>query len=186
MKQIVKFNYPKFLLSVFFLLSVNIYMPKVSAQDDDTPADVAPPPLKILSKEEKKTLEALSDVKKRVRISLELMDARLLRAEKFKTDESFKESLDELSGFNAILDDTLNFLVKSDTGGDKIDKRFITFEIYLRKQIPRIEVIRRELPSRYGYHVGNIMKAVREARAKAVEPLFGDSVVPTKKPDEKN
>jgi hypothetical protein len=149
--------------------------------EDEPPPDLAPPPLKMLSKEEQKILDGQNDVKKRVKISLELMDARILKAEKYKGEESFKDTLAELSGFHAILDNTLNFLVKSDNSNDKIDKRFITFEIYLRKQIPRLEVIRREIPHRYGYHVGKLMKAVREARAKAVEPIFSDTVVPDKK-----
>ena len=169
------------LFTFYFLLFTFVAF----GQDDEPPADVAPPPLKLISKDEKKLLDAQNDVKRRVKLSLELMDARLLKAEKLRTEESFSETLVELAGFHAILDNTLSFLFKNDFG-DKIDKRFITFEIYLRKQIPRLEVIRRELPSRYGYHVGKIMKAVREARAKAVEPLFSDTVVPDKKKPNEN
>jgi hypothetical protein len=164
-----------------FVLCASI---SINAQDDDNmPADVAPPPLKLLSKDEKITLEAQgNNLKKRTKVSLELMDARMDRAEKSNSATDFKQSLDELAGFNAILDNTLSFLIKNDSG--KADRSFINFEIYLRKQIPRLETIRREMPVKYGFHVGRIMKAVREARAKAVEPIFDDTVVPTatKKP----
>ncbi len=173
-----------FFYQFVYFFAVFLFVSNSFAQTDDPPADAAPPPMKLISKDEKKLLEAEGDIKKRVKISLELMDARILKAEKLKTEENFNESLTELAGFQALLDNTLSFLIKNDTGGDKIDRRFITFEIYLRKQIPRLEVLRRELPSRYGYHVGMIMKAVREARAKAVEPLFSDTVVPNKKSNE--
>jgi hypothetical protein len=188
MKQCATRISPQVFLTLFLLLFVTLFHQAVSAQtkEEEPPPDLAPPPLKLLSKDEQKSLEAQNDVKKRVKISLELMDARLLKAEQYKTEESFKETLIELAGFHAILDNTMNFLVKNNTDGDRVDKRFITFEIYLRKQIPRLEVIRRELPTRYGYHVGKLMLAVREARAKAVEPIFSDTVVPdNKKPNEK-
>ena len=46
----------------------------------------------------------------------------------------------------------------------------------------RLEVLRRAMPSSYAFHVQRLIKAVREARTKAIEPLFDDTVVPEKKP----
>lgn len=171
---------------VFYLLPFAfclLFNPSIFAQDDP-PNDAAPPPLKTISKDEKKILDAENDAKKRVKVSLELMDARLVKAEKLRTEESYRESLNELAGFHAIVDNTLTYLIDRDKVENKLEKRFIDFEIYLRKQIPRLETIRREMPNRYSYHVGKIMKAVREARARAVEPLFSDSVVPVAKSNE--
>lgn len=165
------------LLLTFFVL------PAISQEDDDAPSDVVPPPLKTISKDEKTTLDSQgTNIKKRTKVSLELMDLRIEKAEKSTTANEFQQSLEELAGFNAILDNTLSFLLRNDSG--KSDRSFITFEIYLRKQIPRLETIRREMPFKYGFHVGKIMRAVRDARAKAVEPLFDDTVVPNaiKKP----
>lgn len=178
-KSIIRPLFFTFLAFIFFALPVLAQAPN----DDEIPADVVPPPIKILSKDEKTSLETLgNNIKKRTKISLELMDARMEKAEKSHSTSDFKQSLEELAGFNAILDNTLSFLIKTDSG--KSDRSFITFEIYLRKQIPRLETIRREMPFKYSFHVGRIMKAVREARAKAVEPIFEDTVVPnaSKKP----
>lgn len=168
-----------FLVFTLLLSSFSI----LGQETDEMPADVVPPPIKILSKDEKTTLESQgSNIKKRTKVSLELMDARIEKAEKSQIASDFKQTLDELAGFNAILDNTLSFLIKTDSG--KSDRSFINFEIYLRKQIPRLEAIRREMPFKYGYHVGKIMRSVREARSKAVEPIFDDSVIPnaSKKP----
>ena len=167
----------------YFLLFTFTAFSTLAQDGDDIPADVVPPPIKILSKDEKTTLETQSNnIKKRTKISLELMDVRIEKAEKSQTASDFKQSLDELAGFHALLDNTLTFLIKTDSG--RSDRSFINFEIYLRKQIPRLEAIRREMPFKYGFHVGRLMKAVREARAKAVEPIFDDTVVPNanKKP----
>jgi hypothetical protein len=172
----------------FYLLSLALCFslcPAVLAQvDEEPPADAVPPPIRTLSKDEKTSLEAQnSNIKKRTKISLELMDARMLKAEKYHSETNFKDSLNELAGFQAILDNALDFLIKNDSG--KSDRSFINFEIYLRKQVPRLEAIRREMPVKYGYYVGRLMRFVREARAKAVEPLFEDSVLPanaSKKP----
>ena len=165
-----------FLFSIFFIGMLFPSASFIAAQGDPATDDVAPPSLRILSKEEKKQLESeKSNVKKRTKISLELMEARLLRAESKNVETQYKQTLDELAGFHAILDNTLDYLI----GADADDRRFITFEIYLRKQIPRLEAMRRTMPFRYGYHVGSLMKALRDAREKAVEPIFDDTVVPT-------
>jgi hypothetical protein len=175
--QFSRFNFFPLILLIFAFYLVSA-MPILAQTEDELPDDVAPPPLKILSKEEKSSLESqTNNIKKRTKISIELMDARIEKAEKFQLETNFKETLVELAGFQALLDNTLDYLFKTDSG--KSDRSFINFEIYLRKQIPRIESIRREMPLKYGYHVGNLMKAIREARAKAVEPLFDDTVVPT-------
>ena len=181
--QKTKFKSSFRIFTFYFLLFTSLAVLVPAQDDDEIPADAAPPPLKILSKDEKNNLESQgSNIKKRTKVSLELMDIRLEKAEKSQSASEFKQSLDELAGFHAILDNTLTFLIKTDSG--KSDRSFINFEIYLRKQIPRLEAIRREMPFKYGFHVGRIMKAVREARAKAVEPIFDDNVVPNagKKP----
>jgi hypothetical protein len=173
----------KFFTFYFLLFTCVAFTCVASAQDDEIPADVAPPPIKTLSKDEKTSLEGQgNNIKKRTKTSLELMDLRMEKAEKSHSASDFQQSLVELVGFHAIVDDTLAFLIKTDSG--RSDRSFITFEIYLRKQIPRLEAIRREMPFKYGFHVGRLMKAVREARAKAVEPIFEDTVVPnaSKKP----
>lgn len=170
-----------FWLSLIF--SILFVFPVLAQIDEEPPADIAPPAMKLLTKVEKDTLQAQDkNLKKRTKVSLELMESRLLKAEKFNIEGRYGATLTELAGFNAVLDNQLDFLVRNDRG--KSDRSFINFEIYLRKQVTRLEAIRREMPSRYGYHVGKLMVSVREARSKAVEPIFGDPVTPTasKKP----
>ena len=162
----------RFLLFTFAFL---IALPAI-AQDD--PQEVAPPPLKIISRAEKSQLDAEIDIKRRTKLSLELMELRLISAETFGKQEEYREMFAELGGFHALMDNTINFLNNSDTNKGKVLNNFKRVELSLRKYVTRLELIRRDLPIKYEFYVRRLVKFVREARTKAVEPLFGDTVLP--------
>ena len=167
------------LLTFYVLLSVSLF-----AQEDQSEI-TAPPPLKTISKEEKTQLAAQNGVKKYTKLSLELMDARLAKAENFNNQQQYAQMFDQLGGFHALVDDTLDYLNKHDTDSGKILNNFKRLEISLRQFAPRLELIRRDLPFKYELYVRKLIIFVREARTKAVEPLFDNSVVSdidTKKP----
>ena len=171
-----------FLLFTFVIcLSSTIY-----AQQEQLPDD-APPPLKIISKNEKNQLEAETNVKKHTTLALELMDTRITNAEGFSTQKEFEKMFGELGSFQALVDTTLNYLNKHDTEGGKVLNNFKRLEMSLRKYSPRLEIIRREVPNKYEPYLRNLIMDLRQARSKAIEPLFDNSIVPDvdkKKPDE--
>lgn len=154
------------------------------AQDPVIDDDIAPPPLKILSQSEKDRLSAETEVKQRTKLGLELMDVRLKQAETLHGAENFDQMFVELGAFHGMMDNMLTFLEKSDRDSRKVIYNFKRFEIGLRGFTPRLELLRRVLPIRYERYVRNLIKYLRNARAKAIEPLFDDTVVPGKKPDE--
>ena len=145
--------------------------------------ELAPPPLRLLSAEEKGKLAAENDVKRRTKLALELMDVRLKQAEAFDATEDHDRMFLQLGGFHGLMDNMLEFLDKSDKDSQKVLGNFKRFEIGLRGFTPRLELIRRDLPIRYENYVRSLIKNLRAARAKAIEPLFDDSVVPVKKPE---
>ena len=166
-----------FSLRLCILLLVSHCLLSAAGAQDDKPENLVPPPLAIVSKGEKSQLDAETDVKKRTQLAIELMDARLIKATELSSKNQHKESLDELGGFQALLRNAFNFLKRNDNGSKKILNNYKKFEISLRGFMPKLEIIRRDMPVRYGYHVRTLIKFVREARADAVEPLFGDSVL---------
>lgn len=173
---------PAYSVFCFLLLTFHFSLfTTVSAQDD--PPEIAPPPLKIVSKAERSRLDAkIAELKDRTKLSLELMDLRLDAAEKFAGGQQFEAMFAELGSFQALMDDSLDYLNRRHTGSDKkVLDNFKRIEIGLRAFTPRIETIRRELPLRYDDYVRKLMKFVRDARTKATEPLFSDSVVPTRR-----
>jgi len=161
-----------------FQFRINQFSHLAPALAQDEPKDSAPPPLKILYKEEKIQLDAENDVKKRTKLALLFMEARLKRAEEFNAQDNFNGMFTELGGFHAIVDNTLDFLKRNDNGGGKVLNNFKRIELNLRTFLARLEVIRRELPIKYEFYVRGLIKLVRDARTKAVEPMFDDSVIP--------
>ena len=177
-------NFHTFLLFTFyFLLLPFVFCVNALAQDetpDTMPDNIAPPVFKAISKDEKTALAGVSDVKERTKLTIDLMEVRLKKAEEQKTNESYTALLDELGTFEALMDDALKFLDKNDNGRGKFMDTSKRFEMALRSFMPRLELIRREVPTRFEYHVRKLLKNVRDARAKAVEPFFSSTVVPDK------
>ena len=149
----------------------------VSAQQDE-PLKAVPPPLKFISKEEKKLLEAKTEMKSRTKLALTLIDANLKEAEALNTQQKYREMFERLGNFHALVDNTLDFLDRNDNGRGKVLNNFKRLEMSLRTYLTRLELIRRELPLEYEFYVRNLAKYIRSARAKAVEPLFGETVLP--------
>src|SRR5260221_6664938 len=149
------------------------------AQEPDDP-DAAPPPLRILSKEEKQLLDSETEVKRHTSTALELMNKRIENAERLSAAGHFDAMYKELGSFHGLMDDALHFLTKQDTDRGRVLNNFKKLEIGLRAFQPRLEVIRRDLSSRYEPYLRTLIKYIHEAREKAIEPMFGNTVVPDK------
>lgn len=165
-----------FIFALFLLLTAHCLLLTASAQETEQ-QDTAPPPLKIISKEETRQLSQETDVKKRTKLALELMEIRLKKAEELNAQQRFSEMFDELGCFHALIDKSIKFLDENDHGGGKILNNFKRVEMSLRAFLPRIELIRRDLPEKYEFYVRALAKQVRQARSKAIEPFFDGSVV---------
>ena len=174
----------RFRRAVFFLVAAHCLLFAAYAQTEQPSDDTsAPPPLKILSKTEKSQIAAVNNIKERTKLALTLMESRLLNAETFSSKEQYREMFDELGGFHALIDNTLDFLKRNNNNSGKVLSGFKRIELSLRKYITRLELIRRELPIKYESYVRQLTKYIRDARTEAVEPLFDDSVMPSAKPE---
>lgn len=167
---------------LFFSLFTIYYSQLTAASAQDEQAELAPPPIRTVTKNEKMRLGSESDLKAHTKLSIELLNGRLSQAEQLNTVTNYDGVFRELGGFQGILDYTLNFLEKRGAGNPKVLDNFKRFEIRLRGFVPRLETIRRDLPLRYEDYVHKLIIYVRESRTKAVEPQFGDSVIPVRKP----
>ena len=139
--------------------------------------EAAPPPLKMISDTERTRLDRERGVKSRTKRSLELMDARLANAEAALRSEDFEKAFEELGVFHALIDDTLAFLGGAEKDSRKVLFNFKRFEIGIRGFTPRLELIRREMPLSHETYVLSLLKQLRDARTKATEPLFGETVL---------
>lgn len=167
-----------FLSSVFCLSGAT-----VSGQERYEVTD-SPPPLKVISAADRKLLDAEKDVKDRTKLALELMEIRLAKASAKSAAEDFAGSFLELGGFHALMHDTLAFLDRSSNGRKQILNNFKRLEIGLRRMAPQLEILRREAPPERERYIYYLAKDLREARSKAIEPLFSDSVVPNRQQEQ--
>ena len=149
-----------------------------AASGQDQPQiQTAPPPLKVVPKAERESLEKEDKAKDRTKLALELMDLRLTKAEAANTSDDLGLMFTELGIFHALMDDTLLFLDDVHRSTGKSLDNFKRFEIGLRRFTPRLEMLRREMPLTHEYYIRSLLRQLRDARTKATEPLFGDSVI---------
>ena len=167
------------ILTLFLvLLSVAGFGQDAFSQDESDYLDAAPPPVRAMSKGELSQLAAKQDVKDRTKLALDLMNVRLTRAEEFNSKGDFDQMYNELGCFHALMVDTLDFLYDSGKDRGGVLGNFKRFEMGLRAFAPRIGVIRRDIPTEYDPYLKSLIRHLRDARTKAIEPLFGDAVVP--------
>lgn len=166
-------------LLVFMVAAIFLSFSDPAAAQEPTPdlSRIAPPPIRVLSKEEKDLLASQTETKKVTKIALELMESRMKKAEEADSQDNFDAMFVELGSFHALMDHTLNFLLDKHGDGKKAFNDFKRYELGLRGFTPRLELIRRDLPIKYEYYVRTLIKYLREARSRAIDPLFGDSVV---------
>ncbi len=143
--------------------------------------DIEPPPLAVLTIDEIDQLKSQADIKDRTRLALELMEARLEKSETLCDQKLYRESLDELGNFQAIVTDALKYLNRNNTGNKKVQYNYKRLDINLRQLMPRLELLRRKMPFRFGYHVKNLMRYVSNTREKATDSLFANTVLPDDK-----
>jgi len=166
------------LFTFYFLLSPFLLGILSTAFAQEITTDVEPPPLRIISKEETSKLEAEKDVKGHTKLAVLFMEARLKKAETFSLESQYQEMFSELGAFHGLVDRSLIFLNKHDTDSGKVLHNLKRLEISLRAFLPRLELIRRELPFRYEFYTRTLIRYVRDARTRAIEPFYDDSVVP--------
>jgi hypothetical protein len=172
--DIPRYSAGRALLFLGLFVSLIALCCSVQAQEPD---ETAPPPLKMLSKTERGQLTAKAEPKERTSLALQLMEARLRSAEKFRTDENYSLMYAELGGFQALMDNTLDFLLRSNIAEGKRLNSLKRLEIGLRSFVPRVEEIRRETPANFEPYLKYLIKYIGDVREKAMQSFFSNTVV---------
>lgn len=166
------------LVSAFLLLSAN-------GQDGRGGVTIAPgpaPPLKYVPAEERARLSQEQDLKDRTRLSIELAEARLARAEQQVASSRFDAASGELGIYQALVEDAMQHLRKEGVpvGGkvpNKIRDIYKRIELVLRAHGPRLETLRRSSPSEEAVNVRAVFEYTRLARAEALNSFYGETVL---------
>lgn len=169
-------NITAFILTAISLL---IFTTAVSAQADD-PLAVAPPPIRSPAKDDVKKLDDETDIKDRTKLALDMLAQHLTQAETKAAAGDNDGMYADLGYFCGLMNYSLNFLLKYDNEGKQSLSNLKRFDLGLRAMLPRIEILRRNAPTTHEEFVRTLIKYVRDARDKALEPMFGDTVLSTK------
>lgn len=152
----------------------------VSAHAQEDPPEAAPPPVKIIPPLVLRQLDAEKDIGDRTKLMIKQLGMTMTGAEKAHSASDHDGMFRELGIFEALIDNSLDFLDGRNDGRGKVLDNYKRIEIALRGFIPRLEAIRREVPVRYEEYVRKLIKYVRDSRTRATEPLFSNTVVRTR------
>ena len=169
-----------FVFALLLFFSLGTYAQPPDDEDEPFDPDAAPPPVRAMSTQERNQLDAEQGLKDRTKLALALMSSRLSKAEELNAKNQYPAMYNELGGFHALMDDTLEFL-ETAPRKDKTLDNLKRFEMTLRSFAPRLGLIRREIPTEYDHYVRSLLRYLRDARTRAIEPLFSNSVVPQRR-----
>lgn len=166
------------------LLSLASYVPAVRAQEPALQQLTAPPPLKVVSREERARIDATKNAKARIRATIELADARLAKAELLTGQHDYEGAQGELGRYGALIEDALNFLSPMVSDRDKTRDLYKRLELALRAHGPRLTAMRRSTPLEYAVWIKELEDFARKGRTEALNSFYGHTVVrePQQKP----
>ena len=164
--------------ALLFLLAF-VFVPGVRAQEaipSPTPL-TAPPPPKIIAKEERLQLDQAGDSKARIRTTIDLAAARLTRAEQLTKEANYDAAGVEVGSYEALIQDALDFLDSIKRDSNKMRDLCKRLELALRAHGPRLTTMRRETPLEYAVWIKKVEEFARAARTEVLNTFYGHTVV---------
>ena len=156
-------------------------VPALRAQDRRNPQMPAPPPLKLIPKDERAQINEAKDAKDRLRKTIEFAEIHLQHAEALTSQEKYESVLIELGGYLALIDDALKFLAQMNHDSGKTRDLYKRLELDLKADGPRLTAMRRVTPLEFAIRVKEIEDFAREGRTEALESFYGHTVIREKK-----
>jgi hypothetical protein len=169
------------LLVIFvFVMSAGL----VTARGQDTPAAqpsptplTAPPPIRIITKEERAQIDQAGDSKQRLRLTIQIAGARLTRAEQHTAQGNYDEASAEVGSYHALIEDALEFLNTMKRDSNKTRDLYKRLELALRADGPRLTTMRRTTPLEYAVWIKKVEEFARASRTEALNSFYGHTVV---------
>lgn len=173
------------LLCGFALLCV----PAVCAQEPQpqpTPL-TAPPPFKMIVKEEREQIDAEKDPSKHLRLIIDFATAHLTRAEDHTARSNYEAASAEVGMYHALIENALQFLSTFKRDSNKTRDLYKRLELALRAHGPRLTSMRRTTPLEFAVWIKQVEDFAREGRTEALNSFYGHTVEkekPNPKPKE--
>jgi hypothetical protein len=133
--------------------------------------------MRFLLPEDRNQLTAIKDPKARIRVAIELAEARLTKIEQLTAQKSFEEASEALGTYLALVEDAMEFVGSMTRDKNSTRDLYRRLDIALRAQIPRLAVMRRETPADYSIHLKTAEEFVRDTRSAALDSFYGHTVL---------
>lgn len=163
--------------TVVLLLLALLTVPTPAFQEPRPLDQTAPPPLKIITRVEREQLAAAKDEKQRVKLSIELAEAHLLKAEAQTTEQQFDLAAAEAGMYWAIIEDVFSFMKTAGRDNNKRRDLYKRLELSLRAHAPRLTIMRRNTPAAHAVWVKEIEEFARKGRTEALNSFYGTTVI---------
>jgi hypothetical protein len=142
-----------------------------------TPQLPSPPPMRFVLAEDRNQLSAAKDAKARIRLTIELTEARLTKMEQLTAQKSFPEASEALGNYLGLIEDVMHFVGSMTQDKNSTRDLYRRLDIALRAQIPRLAVMRRQTPADYSIHLKAAEEFVRTTRSDALDSFYGHTVL---------
>ena len=161
------------------LLLAFVCIPAVSAQDaqpQPTPL-TAPPPFKMIVREERAAIEQTNDSSKRLKLTIEYAGGHLTRAEQHTARENYEAASAEVGMYHALIESALGFLSNAKRDSNKTRDLYKRLELALRADGPRLTAMRRVTPLEFAVWIKQVEDFARAGRTEALNSFYGHTVV---------
>jgi hypothetical protein len=159
------------------LLFVALFVPAANAQDPRPIDQTAPPPAKVITREERSQLSQSKDEKARIKLSIELAETHLANAENHTSQQQYEGAASEAGKYWALIEDALGFMKTVDRKGNKRRDLYKRLELSLRAHGPRWATIRRSTPAEYAVWIKEIEEFARHGRTEALNSFYDNTVI---------
>lgn len=154
-------------------------------QDPQTGPMSAPPPLKIIPKTERAQIEAETDTKDRLKLTLLLALTHLETAERHTAQTNFEAASVEVGTYHALIENALTLVASLKRDSNRTRDLYKRIELSLRAHGPKLTAMRRITPLEFAVWIKQVEDFARDGRTQALNSFYGHTVVREKTEPEK-
>jgi hypothetical protein len=148
----------------------------MTGQEVRTQEQTAPPPLKIVTRQDRILINEEKDSKARVRVILDLAEAHLAKAELQTSHLNYDDAAAEAGKYSALIEEAFTFLRTLKQDSNKTRDLYKRVELTLRAHGPRLSIMRRTTPSAYAIWIKATEDFARRGRTEALNSFYGQTV----------
>jgi len=178
----------RIIISAHLVLMAFVFLPSAYAQDaqpSPTPL-MAPPPFKMIVKEERMQIEQNRDASKRLKLTIEFAVAHLGVAEQHTAQGSFEAASTEVGMYHALIENAADFMSTFKRDSNKTRDLYKRLELALRSHGPRLTAMRRTTPLEFAVWIKQVEDYARKLRTEALNSFYGHTVVSEPKKTDKS